>query len=47
MARHSGVVVDPAADTVTGHLCVEQWPATFAVPVIALIFITLLNDGKD
>ena len=30
---------------IKGNLCVEQWPRTFAVPVIALIFITLLNDG--
>ena len=28
-----------------GDVCIEQWPRTFAIPVIALIFITLLNDG--
>jgi H+-transporting ATPase len=40
-----GAVVDAAADTVTGRVCVEQWPRTFIIPLIALIFITLLNDG--
>ena len=39
------VVPNVAANTLTGRLCVEQWPRTFAIPVIALIFITLLNDG--
>ena len=41
-----GVVIpDAVHNTLTGPLCVEQWPRTFAIPVIALIFITLLNDG--
>jgi hypothetical protein len=40
-----GAVIDAAADTVTGRICVEQWPRTFIIPLIALIFITLLNDG--
>ena len=40
-----GAVVDVAANTVSGRVCVEQWPRTFIIPLIALIFITLLNDG--
>jgi H+-transporting ATPase len=43
--RDSTVILDTVANTVTGHVCIEQWPRTFAIPVIALIFITLLNDG--
>ena len=41
----SGVGLDAAADTVSGRLCVEQWPRTFSLPLLALIFITVLNDG--
>ena len=40
-----GATIDAAADTVSGRVCVEQWPRTFIIPLIALIFITLLNDG--
>ena len=39
------VTLNQTANTVTGNVCIEQWPRTFAIPVIALIFITLLNDG--
>ncbi len=42
-SRH--VTLDAAADTASGRICVEQWPRTFLIPLIALIFITLLNDG--
>ncbi len=49
--HNTGVVPDITgnitghANSVTGNICIEQWPRTFAIPVIALIFITLLNDG--
>jgi len=41
---NSGSVV-AQNNLLAGRICVEQWPRTFAIPVIALIFITLLNDG--
>jgi len=45
LLHQTGVTTNLAANTITGNLCIEQWPRTFAIPVIALIFITLLNDG--
>jgi H+-transporting ATPase len=41
----NGVALDVRGDTVTGQVCVEQWPRTFILPLLALILITLLNDG--
>jgi hypothetical protein len=41
----NGVSLDISGDSITGRVCVEQWPRTFILPLLALIFITLLNDG--
>jgi H+-transporting ATPase len=41
----NGVSLDIGGDSITGRVCVEQWPRTFILPLLALILITLLNDG--
>lgn len=44
-AAASGVQLDASADSVAGPVCIEQWPRTFMLPLLALIFITIANDG--
>ncbi len=44
--RGGGVALDVPGNAVSGRICVEQWPRTFIVPLIALIIITVLNDGS-
>jgi H+-transporting ATPase len=44
-SRHPGITVDAGANTVSGPICVEQVPRVFTLPLLALIIITVLNDG--
>ena len=43
--RANGITLDVPRNTVTGHICIEQWPRFFSLPLLALIIITVLNDG--
>lgn len=43
LAATHGVDINVAANTVSGPVCVEQWPRTFMLPLIALSASWLLR----